>query len=227
MPPHHSLYLSPSHNQNPNPNLLLLSLPHQSIPQTPPPLSPRPRPTTAAHAGMQPPVALPPDCCHHIALAPECRHRRAPTSRTCHSREAMTPTATSSSSCLHRTSIFCNSRPQSCHHRATIAAPYSRSSMLPRVRTACSFLHVAGNHQCCCTSESCSSQRELCWRRSRTTIEAMETTTSSPWKPPRVRACTCALISLTSELRRPRSLLRRRQRHRFNGSHRDNHHNLA
>ncbi|QCE02682.1 hypothetical protein DEO72_LG8g2547 [Vigna unguiculata] len=34
----------------------------------------------------------------------------------------MTPAAASSSSCLHRTSIFCNSRPPSRHHRATIAA---------------------------------------------------------------------------------------------------------
>jgi len=47
----------------------------------------------------------------------------------------------------------------------------------------------------------------------------METTTGSPWKPPRVRACTCALVALTSELRRPRSLSRRRGRHRFHGSH--------
>jgi len=68
---------------------------------------------------MQPPIVLPPDCCHHVALAPKHRHHRAPTSRTCHSRAAMTPTAASSSSCLHCT-------PSSAtlgHHRATIAPP--------------------------------------------------------------------------------------------------------
>ena len=128
---------------------------------------------------MQPIVALPPDCCHYVVLAPERHHRRAPTSRTCHSCAAMTPAAVSSSSCLHHTSIFCNSRPPSCHHRATIAPPYSRSFMLPHVRTACSFIHVADNHHCCDTSESCSSQREL-----RCVVLAPP---SKLWKPLRVR----------------------------------------
>ncbi|QCD93367.1 hypothetical protein DEO72_LG5g1442 [Vigna unguiculata] len=72
----------------------------------------------------------------------------------------MTLAAMSSSSCLHRTSIFYNYRPPSRHHRASIAAPYSRSSMLPRVRTS-SFLHVTDNHHCCCTNQSCSNRREL------------------------------------------------------------------
>jgi len=80
---------------------------------------------------------------------------------------------------LHLLQLSATITTPSRHHRAFIAAPYSRSSMLPRVRTTCSFIHVVGNHHCCSTSESCSSKREL-----RYIILAPP---SKLWKPPRVR----------------------------------------
>jgi len=167
MPPHHSL--SPSHNQNPNPNLLLLSLPHQPTLQ-----SPRPRSTTTGHAGKPSPVApsseTPSPLLHQwTATSPSSLrvrgHHHAPCSDLNLPRHHEPATA-SPSSRLRRTSFFSTRPAAGIPHGRTIrarwnspASPATPAPTLLHPRPWAAVHHAKPHRHTCIRASSTPSSR--------------------------------------------------------------------